>query len=184
MTHPEQMAQLAVEHTVLERMMQQAKTKSMQMKLSKRTDFLWARDFMDFMKTYADRAHHGKEEGLLFQRLVKKGPKPQHITLVRELIDEHIQIREKVSRLEGLALRADLSSGSERSEFIVCLQDIYTFYMEHIKKEDTYFYPICGEYFTSVEWESMSHEMQNFDCMVLQEKYKKLADMPMDQGVA
>ena len=44
---------------------------------------------VDFMKTYADRCHHGKEEDILFAELAKKDLAPEHRQTMEELISDH-----------------------------------------------------------------------------------------------
>lgn len=45
---------------------------------------------VDFIKTYADQTHHGKEEDILFRELQKKDISKDHKKIMNELIEEHI----------------------------------------------------------------------------------------------
>ena len=54
---------------------------------------------VDFIRTYADRCHHGKEEDLLFKALAEKNLSPEHRRIVAELIQEHAWARETTASL-------------------------------------------------------------------------------------
>ena len=54
---------------------------------------------VDFIRTYADRTHHGKEEGILFRDLAKKQLSPEHVRIMSELMEEHKHARNTVSKL-------------------------------------------------------------------------------------
>jgi hemerythrin-like domain-containing protein len=43
-----------------------------------------------FIRTYADRTHQGKEEGILFRDLAKKELTPELEKIMQELINEHV----------------------------------------------------------------------------------------------
>src|SRR4030067_2195300 len=49
---------------------------------------------VDFIHTYADRCHHGKEEDLLFKALAAKDLSPEHRRAMDELIQGHVYARE------------------------------------------------------------------------------------------
>ena len=45
---------------------------------------------VDFIKTYADKTHHGKEEDILFKDLSEKRMTDEDDKLMKELIEEHL----------------------------------------------------------------------------------------------
>ena len=55
---------------------------------------------VDFFRTYADRYHHGKEEGILFNALYKRKLSEADAAMMRELILEHATARRTVTILE------------------------------------------------------------------------------------
>ncbi len=57
------------------------------------------RDFLAFLKEFADKCHHGKEEGILFPALVKAGF-PQKGGPIEVMLSEHRKGRELVERME------------------------------------------------------------------------------------
>jgi hemerythrin-like domain-containing protein len=50
---------------------------------------------VDFIRTYADRTHHGKEEDILFRDLAKKDLSAQDQSVMQELINEHTYARQR-----------------------------------------------------------------------------------------
>ena len=54
---------------------------------------------VDFIRTYADRTHHGKEEAILFRDMKKRPLSNEHERIMNELIDEHVFARKTVGRL-------------------------------------------------------------------------------------
>ena len=42
---------------------------------------------VDFIRTYADRTHHGKEEDILFRELAKKQLSPEHARIMNEWVE-------------------------------------------------------------------------------------------------
>src|SRR5512136_1034779 len=57
-------------------------------------------DFIGFLKEFADKCHHGKEEGLLFPAMVKAGIKEQGGP-IGVLLAEHVRGRELIRDMEA-----------------------------------------------------------------------------------
>jgi hemerythrin-like domain-containing protein len=63
---------------------------------------IFVETIVDFIKTYADRTHHGKEEDILFIELAQKKLDDDNLRIMKELIDEHKQARAKVKEIVEL----------------------------------------------------------------------------------
>jgi hemerythrin-like domain-containing protein len=63
---------LVQEHRIIERMVPPIKKELTRMKETKEVDPNLIDVTVDFIRTYADHCHHGKEEGILFRELAKK----------------------------------------------------------------------------------------------------------------
>lgn len=48
----------------------------------------------DFVRTYAGRTHHGKEEGILFRGVRWKPLTREHLAIMDELVAEHVRGRD------------------------------------------------------------------------------------------
>lgn len=94
------------------------------------------RDALDFVATYADRCHHGKEESLLFAELERAGLPGEHgpTACMRA---EHEQGR----RLRQ-AMAAALDRGDGRA-LATAAGDYVLLLREHIDKEDHVLFPLA-----------------------------------------
>lgn len=130
---------------------------------------------VDFIRMYADRTHHGKEEDILFRDLRKKVLSPEHARIMGELEEEHRYSRMTVGKLVRAKERF-LEGEDTRGEMIECLKELASFYPKHIEKEDKHFFFPCMDYFTPAEQDAMLQEFWEFDRKMIHEKYQKVYD--------
>ena len=99
-------------------------------------------DGVDFIRNYADRFHHAKEEDVLFEALVKNGM-PRENSPVAAMLMEHDLGRGYVGAMESAALEA--LAGRSGHEGIIAENALA--YAEllrgHISKEDEILYPLA-----------------------------------------
>jgi len=93
----------------------------------------------DFIRTYADRYHHGKEEDILFRELRGKKLKNEHRHTMEELIEEHRWGRKITARLGEANKRVIEGDRDVVSTVTDCMQSLVQFYPKHIEKEDKHF---------------------------------------------
>ena len=106
------------------------------------TNWQFYRDGVDFIRTYADRHHHAKEENVLFEALVKNGMPREH-SPVAAMLMEHDQGRSHVRALEIATLQA-LAGSPDREAVIAEHALAYAELLrEHIAKEDNVLYPLA-----------------------------------------
>jgi hemerythrin-like domain-containing protein len=137
---------------------------------------------VDFFRTYADRTHHGKEEDILFRVLAKKPLSNDHSKTMEELIEEHVQAREKVGSLID-AKKKYLAGTGEIGPIADCLRELTAFYPPHITKEDKHFFFPCLDYLNISEQERMLQDFWEFDRLMIHEKYSKLVEEFLGQKV-
>ncbi|GAB1458226.1 hypothetical protein MASR2M48_35340 [Spirochaetota bacterium] len=85
---------LMIEHRLIEKMLILAKTK-VDLMNKENYNAVVIDSIVDFIKIYADRTHHGKEEDILFKKLESKNLNQTDKIIMNELIDEHRQARLK-----------------------------------------------------------------------------------------
>lgn len=131
---------------------------------------------VDFIRTYADRTHHGKEEDILFRELARKNLSPEHDKIMHELIEEHVNARQMVSRL--VDAQDSYHSGDKRSlkAIVDCMKELVSFYPAHIEKEDKHFFYPCLDYLNKDEQDTMLKEFWEFDRKLIHEKYQRLVE--------
>ena len=167
---------LVQEHRIIERMVSPIKNEISRIKETKETNTNFIDVTVDFIRTYADHCHHGKEEGILFRELAKKTLSTEHATTMRELIEEHVYARKTTRNLADAKERFVKGSPEALKDVAKFLYDLAEFYPKHIEKEDKkFFYPVMA-YFTQQEQETMLQECWAFDRKLIHEKYAKIVD--------
>lgn len=162
---------LMMEHRIIEKVLHVVNDKITIMN-EKNYDPFFIDAIVDFIRTYADRTHHGKEEDILFKELEKKELDTTNKALMLELIDEHIQARNKVKQIIELNKKFKKGDTTVFSEIVAILKWLISFYPIHIKKEDDVFFPDTEIYFTNDELDKMLSNFWEFDRLMIHEKYQ------------
>ncbi|MFY9910407.1 MAG: hemerythrin domain-containing protein [Candidatus Sulfotelmatobacter sp.] len=119
-------------------------------------------DLSEFMQTFGDKCHHGKEEDYLFKLLEKKGVPVSGCPLA-VLLHEH----EK-----GRGLMADLKLTSEtyirtpragKEALIGTLRRLIELYPAHIWKEDYLLFPMTNKLLSESEQEELRAQFEQHD---------------------
>jgi len=106
------------------------------------TNWQFYLDGVDFIRSYADRFHHAKEEDVLFTALIKNGM-PREQSPVAAMLMEHDQGRTYVRAMEQAAQGA-LAGLPGREHAIADSALAYAALLrDHIAKEDTILYPLA-----------------------------------------
>ncbi|MCJ7508293.1 MAG: hemerythrin domain-containing protein [candidate division Zixibacteria bacterium] len=165
---------LMIEHRLIERMVKLVERKLERIIQEKQMNTNFIEIVVDFFRTYADRCHHGKEEGILFRELVNENLSSEHKKIMDELINEQILARKTVGRLVGAKERYTQGMTDARPEVVECLKLLVEFYPAHIEKEDKHFFIPCMTYFTQKEQDQMLEEGWEFDRKMIHEKYQNI----------
>lgn len=167
---------LMVEHRLIERMISLLKDALSQIETAKKIDPVFIDTAVDFIHTYADRTHHGKEEDILFRDLSKCRLSNEDSRIMNELIDEHVFARQTTKAIveaNTLYRKGKKSALSNISENISTLVE---FYLRHMEKEDKVFFPAARAYFTDEQDQAMLAEFWEFDRKMIHEKYKSVVE--------
>ena len=90
---------LMIEHRLIERMLSIIKNVLVEIEAKKKVDPVFVDTAVDFIRVYADRTHHGKEEDILFRELANKPLSGEDRQIMNELIEEHVFGRQTTSAL-------------------------------------------------------------------------------------
>jgi hemerythrin-like domain-containing protein len=167
---------LMVEHRLIERMAALLRAEIKKMDDSRKPDVGFLMVAIDFMRTYADRVHHGKEEDILFLALAAKNLKPEHSKIMAELVEEHVTARKMVAALLAAGEKYINGDSQALKEITSLLDKIGNFYPVHIEKEDKHFFYPCLDYFSKEEQDDMLKEFWEFDRKVIHEKYQRVVE--------
>ena len=127
---------------------------------------------VDFMRTYADHCHHGKEEDILFAELAKKELAPDLRKILEELTEEHVLAREYTKELVKAKEDYLREEPEAVNQILFCLDRLTAMYPRHILKEDQHFFISAMPYFTPEEKDAMLARMWEFDRKLIHEKYE------------
>jgi len=165
---------LMIEHRLIERMIRRIDNELRRIEETGKADVLFVDHAVDFIRSYADRCHHGKEENILFRELAKKALPPNQRRILDELLQEHIWGRNKVA--EVVAAKEKYSRGDRAAlrAMVEAMSALTAFYPKHIEKEDRGFFLPVMEHFTQAEKDQMLQEGFDFDAGLIHEKYKQL----------
>ncbi len=139
-------------------------------------DFVFIDTAVDFIRTYADRCHHGKEEDIFFAALAKKEISPEHRQTMEELIQEHVWAREATAALMKAKEGVLLEQSGALNDLLKHLGKLVEFYPGHIDKEDKHFFIPCMAYFSDDEKAAMLETMWEFDRQLIHEKYRGVVE--------
>jgi hemerythrin-like domain-containing protein len=167
---------LMQEHRLIERMISQMKKEVLTMKLKQDVNSTFIDIAVDFIRVYADRCHHGKEEGVLFRELSGKQMTSEHAEMMRELINEHVYARKTTASLNEAKKRYVKGNEDARNDVWKLLNDLVEFYPKHIEKEDKRFFYPSMDYFSPQEQRTMLDEFRDFDRKIIHEHYTKVLD--------
>lgn len=163
---------LMIEHRLIERMITLIKQKLNRIETTSQVDPLFIDTVVDFIRIYADRTHHGKEEDILFRELSNKQMFDQDMQIMDELVDEHVLGRKTAKELVEANAQYRMGEKSALAVIVSKLKKLVDFYPKHIEKEDKIFFPAYMKYLSDEEDQLMLKEFYEFDREMIHEKYK------------
>jgi len=171
---------LKTEHGFIDQMIKLARDETLRIATKDEFNPAFIDMLVDFLRTYADATHHGKEEDILFRDLKDKDLLAEDRRLMDELVQEHIEAREMVGEVVD-AKELVLEGDREAIETLVRkLAGLIELYPEHISKEDDVFFPASMAYFTASEQRAMLEEMHEADRQMIHKKYQSVVERLRD----
>ncbi len=166
---------LMIEHRLIEKMIEIIKREVSRIKETNKVDPIFIDNAVDFIRMYADKTHHGKEEDILFRDCEKKDMSPEDTLVMSELIEEHVYGRKIVGEL--VKAKNEYVLGKNTLNIILeKLSALVEFYPKHIAKEDDVFFPNCEKYFSVDELQDMLNEFWEFDKTMIHVKYRSMVE--------
>jgi hemerythrin-like domain-containing protein len=113
-----------------------------------------------FLREFADKCHHGKEEGILFPEMEQAG-------IVREggplgvMLSEHVQGRELIAAMESALQSADGSAFSKAARDYIRLLDT------HIWKENEVLFPMAENAINAGDFEDIYDRFEEHEEKVI-----------------
>jgi len=127
---------------------------------------------VDFLRIYADRCHHGKEEDILFAELTNKDLAPDLKRIMDELVEDHVRARQYTGELVKAKENYLRQEPDAVNQILSYLDRLTAMYPKHINTEDQHFFIPCMEYFSAEEKDAMLEKMWEFDRKMIHERYE------------
>jgi hemerythrin-like domain-containing protein len=106
-------------------------------------------DFIHFLKEFADKCHHGKEEGFLFPAMVGAGV-PEHGGPISVMLAEHAQGRQLIQEMEE-----SISNDLDLVMLINAARKYSSLLRNHIQKENRILFPMAEEILTEAQLDEL-----------------------------
>ena len=113
-------------------------------------------DLLEFFRSFGDRHHQGKEEGVLFPELLQDRAQKNYQEL-DHLIFEHDRDR---SLIEGLQ---DSILTKNAKDFVYCAGRLIEILRAHIHKEDEVLFALVDSTLTPSQDERVAQDMKSYD---------------------
>lgn len=153
---------LIEEHKVILKVVTACGTIHEELKAGQKADVQLLLRIVEFMREFADKCHHAKEEDLLFPAFEEAGV-PSTGCPLSALKAEHKSGRELVMQLEDSVNRS-LESGTEDVHGITdALGGIVKLYPNHIWKEDAMVFPMADRLFTPEKRKELVKAFEEID---------------------
>jgi hemerythrin-like domain-containing protein len=119
-------------------------------------------DVVAFMRTYADRYHHAKEEAQLYPCLVQRGV-PTTGCPIGALMGEHKEARALVTALSDAVAPYAAGDPTARETALTSLKGIATLYPNHIWKEDYLLFPMTNKVLSQEDQQELLERFAQVD---------------------
>jgi hemerythrin-like domain-containing protein len=153
---------LSNEHRVIEVVLDCLDELAARTRSSNKLDKAAAAQFIDFIKTFADGCHHGKEEKHLFVALEGKGASRESGP-VGVMLHEHELGRGFVRQMVSNIDRASDGDKAALLKFIEAAEGYVGLLRAHIMKEDQILFPLADQLLSNREFEKMTEEFEHVE---------------------
>src|SRR3989304_5906428 len=175
---------LMEEHRVIEQVLNCLERMADRCEAGQPLDIESANQAIDFIRMFADRCHHAKEEDLLFPLMEQKGfSREQGPTGVR--LDEHERGRRHVRGMADALKELTLGDLAGKILFVEHARAFVQLLREHIDKEDHCLFPMANQVFSEVDQDQLARSFSKVEHEDMgpgtHEKYLQLANQLADR---
>jgi hemerythrin-like domain-containing protein len=153
---------LEAEHRVIQKMVAGMSLLAEQLEGGEPVDVSLLESIVAFLRTFADRCHHGKEETFLFPALIRRGV-PSHGCPIGGLTMEHQKGRVMVGELADAIRGYAAGEPPAREDLVKSLRALVAFYPNHIWKEDYLLFPLAGKVLTPEDQQELMNKFETVE---------------------
>ena len=166
------------EHQIILQVIGAAEREARKMAESGSADGAKVGKIIDFIRNFADRCHHAKEEGQLFKMLERKGM-PVESGPIAVMLQEHDMGRGYVQAVAEILEKGKTIGLQEVSVISENLSAYADLLRGHIAKEDNVLYPMADRMFSAADQHELAEAFQRVEAEEIgagvHEKYHGLA---------
>jgi hemerythrin-like domain-containing protein len=118
-------------------------------------------NFISFLREFADKCHHGKEEGILFPALTKAGI-PEKGGPVGVMLSEHNQGRNLIKDMEDA-----ISHKLNYAKFAEVAKEYTNLLRAHIQKENNVLFPMAEQRLTTSQLDGLYDSFEEHEEKVI-----------------
>jgi hemerythrin-like domain-containing protein len=165
------------EHRVIERMLVILTKASNRLEKGQDVDSELYVDAVDFLKNFADKCHHTKEEKLLFEKMMERGVSGE-VGPIAVMMREHQDGRAHVKSLDKLS--KEKMSKTTREGLIKSSRAYVDLLSKHIQKEDNVLYPLANQILDKEDQKELEKGFEEVEEKVMgpgvHERYHKMIE--------
>jgi hemerythrin-like domain-containing protein len=136
------------------------------------------RNIVEFMRTFADKCHHGKEEAHLFPFLERRGV-PARGCPIGVLIHEHERGRTLVAQLAQATEASASGTASARDAVAEILRGLMELYPNHIWKEEYLLFPMSNKVLGAADQQQLIEQFAAVEAAVgrdVHQRFERIAE--------
>jgi hemerythrin-like domain-containing protein len=153
---------LEAEHRVIQKVVAGMSVLAEQLEGGEPVDVSLLESIVVFLRTFADRCHHGKEESFLFPALIRRGV-PSQGCPIGGLTMEHQKGRVMVGELADAIRGYAAGEPPARENLVKSLRALVAFYPSHIWKEDYLLFPLAGKVLTPEDQQELMDKFETVE---------------------
>lgn len=119
-------------------------------------------DLIDFIKLFADKCHHGKEEGFLFPAMEEAGIQKQNGP-IGAMLQEHESGREFIKKMQSAVSGTSIN----KDEFVKSAKGYISLLRAHIEKENTVLFPVGDVKISPARQKELLAQFEKFEDEVI-----------------
>lgn len=128
----------------------------------KRVDPDHLEQILEFIRVFADKCHHGKEEGILFPAMEEAGI-PAEGGPVGVMLQEHAQGRNHVKEMAEGICEYKAAGSAAAPKIVKGARNYIALLTSHIDKEDNMLYPIAEAHIPQNKQEQLAREFEKIE---------------------
>lgn len=150
------------EHRLIEQVLGSLETYVVGVEQGLRPERAILADYAAFFRGFADACHHGKEEDILFQRMLERGM-PRQTGPLAVMFHEHVLGRARVAALRELGAAEGPLAPVEVQIAVENATGFIELLRAHIQKEDGILYPMAERLLSGPELDALETAFEGFE---------------------